>query len=313
MKKLLTISSFILLLISCKGEPVKDNKVTNDTTKVNGKTNAEKPDDIPELTSDNCYDYLTELVRSSNFPFSDWKIAPGKVNLLIDDDNDELVSCKLFYETNGTGTIGWIKYLKKEGKLYNTSANLENPVPLKYDSKWKKLWDACLLKQEKINPKDVVSNENGSIKGKQESRVSLPFDYENYFQTCISNPSSDCSKKYPVLSSSEYEKAIAIIGAQNGLPESIFSIQPTFENPISIYVLDYEGDSTSQDIITISNGKVVGHQSIGYAFPENKTFDSFIINPDMTIDVYEISYANHSKKRKKESYKISRNGSISKI
>ncbi len=46
--------------------------------------------------SENCYDYLTELVRSSNFPFSEWKIDKNKVNLLIDEENDDTISCKLF-------------------------------------------------------------------------------------------------------------------------------------------------------------------------------------------------------------------------
>lgn len=94
--------------------------------------------------SENCYDYLTELVRSSNFPFSSWGIEKKKVNLEIDDDNKEYISAKLFFETDGTGTIGWVKYYKKIGKLFDTSANLETAHELKFDAKWRKLFDNCI-------------------------------------------------------------------------------------------------------------------------------------------------------------------------
>ncbi|WP_294270147.1 hypothetical protein [uncultured Chryseobacterium sp.] len=129
---------FILLLFSCKGEPAKKEK-SNDSIDVH-KAVAETP--IGQ-TVENCYDYLTELVRSSNFPFSEWKIDKKKVNLLIDDDNEEVISCQLITDTEGSGTIGWIEYRKKDGRLMDTSANLEQPSELKYDTKWKDLFNSC--------------------------------------------------------------------------------------------------------------------------------------------------------------------------
>ncbi|SHF91616.1 hypothetical protein SAMN05443633_10840 [Chryseobacterium arachidis] len=102
---------------------------------------------IQEIAQENCYDYLTELVRSSDFPFSEWKIERNKVNLLIDNQEADSISCRLFYDTEGSGTIGWIKYNTKDGILMNTSANLENPVTLQYDSKWKALFDQCSSKK----------------------------------------------------------------------------------------------------------------------------------------------------------------------
>lgn len=98
---------------------------------------------IENIPHANCYDYLTELVRSSDFPFSDWNIQPNKVNLLIDHEDADSISCQLFYDTDGTGTIGWITYTRKDGKLLNTSANVENPVELPYNQKWKILFERC--------------------------------------------------------------------------------------------------------------------------------------------------------------------------
>ena len=143
--------------------------------------------------------------------------------------------------------------------------------------------------------------------------VSLPFDYEKYKKTCIQEGSPDCSKIYPVLGQSESDAIIKLVGITEGNPESIFQIQSASGSTINIYVLNFEGDSSSQELITVSNNKVIGRQSIGYAMPEEETYETFTINPDMTVDIYEISFTDSSNKKKKEKYKIATNGSISKI
>ncbi|AZD11346.1 hypothetical protein C4K26_5988 [Pseudomonas chlororaphis] len=93
-----------------------------------------------------CYGYLTELVRSSNFPFR--YVGKDKVNLLIDEDDGEMVRAKLFYDTNGTGTIGWIKYTPATRVLLNTSAELEEPVELSFDAKFANGYAKCLAGQQ---------------------------------------------------------------------------------------------------------------------------------------------------------------------
>ncbi|BAP30551.1 uncharacterized protein CHSO_1514 [Chryseobacterium sp. StRB126] len=143
--------------------------------------------------------------------------------------------------------------------------------------------------------------------------VSLPFDYEKYKKTCIQEGSPDCSKMYPVLGQSESDSIIKIVGITEGNPESIFQIQPASGSTINIFVLNFEGDSNSQELVTIGNNKVISRQSIGYAMPEEETYETFIMNPDMTVDIYEISFTDNTKKKKKEKYKISANGTISKI
>ncbi|AZA93106.1 Uncharacterised protein [Chryseobacterium nakagawai] len=143
--------------------------------------------------------------------------------------------------------------------------------------------------------------------------VSLPFNYEEYKKTCIQEGSPDCSKKYPVLGQLESDKIIKIIGITEGSPESIFQIQSASGSPINIYVLNFEGDSNSQELITVNNDKIISRQSIGYAMPEEETYETFIMNPDMTVDIYEISFTDSSNKKKKEKYKIAPTGKISKI
>ncbi len=188
MKTLINFS-FILILFSCKGEPLKENIAVKKELSSNKSENHFKHDEI----TDNCYDYLTELVRSSNFPFSEWKIDKNKINLLIDEDSDDIISCKLFFDTEGTGTIGWIQYHKNNGKLFNTSANLENPVELNYDLNWKKLFDSCSSSQKnkeislKINP--IEKYYNGS------DELSLPNIY-NYDEIVEEKGFKEIDKKH---------------------------------------------------------------------------------------------------------------------
>ncbi len=92
----------------------------------------------------NCYSYLTELVRSSNFPFM--YVKKDKVNLLIDEDTNEVVNAKLLFETDGSGEIGWIEYRVLEHKLINTSANLDVPEELIFDESYAEKYDECKKK-----------------------------------------------------------------------------------------------------------------------------------------------------------------------
>ncbi|WP_085706639.1 hypothetical protein [Pseudomonas sp. B35(2017)] len=89
-----------------------------------------------------CYGYLTEMVRSSNFPFR--YVGKDKVNLLIDDDDGETVRAQVLLDTDGTGTIGWIKYTPATRVLLNISAELDEPVELSFDAKFADGYARCL-------------------------------------------------------------------------------------------------------------------------------------------------------------------------
>lgn len=85
------------------------------------------------------YDYLVELVRDSAFPFDKWGIKAKDVNLIIDGNHDEYISAVLKdanREPRTTGTLGWIKYYKKSGKLFDDSAHLDYPLELEYNTLW---------------------------------------------------------------------------------------------------------------------------------------------------------------------------------
>lgn len=93
-----------------------------------------------------CYGYLTELVRSSDFPFL--YVGKDKVNLLIDEDDGEMVRAQLFFDTDGTGIIGWIKYTPATRVLFNTSADLDEPVKLSFDARFADGYAKCLMEKQ---------------------------------------------------------------------------------------------------------------------------------------------------------------------
>jgi hypothetical protein len=102
---------------------------------------------LPASASEgSCYGYLTEMVRSSDFPFQ--YVGKDKVNLLIDEDDGEVVRAQLFFDTDGTGTNGWIKYTPATRVLLNTSAELDEPVALSFDARFADGYAKCLTEKQ---------------------------------------------------------------------------------------------------------------------------------------------------------------------
>ncbi|MGL4317442.1 MAG: hypothetical protein ACRCTL_12615 [Pseudomonas sp.] len=89
-----------------------------------------------------CYGYLTELVRSSNFPFV--HVTKDKANLLIDNDQGETVSAQVVFDTDGSGTIGWVQYDIQPHQLLNMSVELEEPVLLTFNKKYAGQYERCI-------------------------------------------------------------------------------------------------------------------------------------------------------------------------
>ncbi|MGL5954650.1 MAG: hypothetical protein ACRCZ3_16245 [Providencia rustigianii] len=87
-----------------------------------------------------CYDYITELVRNSSFDLSQWKIKPEDINLIIDEDNDDFIRAKIFIETSGTGTIGWVYFNKMNNTLHDITFDPDNTVNLNFNHHYLKAY-----------------------------------------------------------------------------------------------------------------------------------------------------------------------------
>lgn len=95
-------------------------------------------------SQEQCNAYFTELVRSSNFPFKEWNLKPKEVNLIIDEDDNSIISAKLVVDTDGSGTIGWVLFDKRKSDLFNTTIDPENPIKLTYSNEYEKAQNIVL-------------------------------------------------------------------------------------------------------------------------------------------------------------------------
>ncbi|MBV6881785.1 hypothetical protein NG800_018080 [Epilithonimonas ginsengisoli] len=146
---------------------------------------------------------------------------------------------------------------------------------------------------------------------KADHLISLPFDFEKYTAVCLQQSSPDCEKTYPKLDDFNFKRISQILGNKpEDIPTNIFQIKSSFNNDIEIYILDFEGDSSFQEIITVNHNKIVSRKSVGHSMPEDKTYKSFIIEKDMGISVYELDFES-LKKKLKEKYTILSSGEVS--
>lgn len=269
---------FILLLFSCKGEPLK--KEVTDSTTNNKEINYVKKDNnvASDKISENCYDYLTELVRSSNFPFSEWKVDKKKVDLLIDEENDDIISFKLFFDTEGTGTIGWIEYHKKNGKLFNTSANLENPIELKYNEKWKKLFNSCISQDKNAGENEINNNELKEIYENSEQLL-LPkkYDYDDINQEIgFKSVAKEYYNLFSIQHQENYKIAKLPITDNNFRPIILITYNENGQSTWHLFVLNNLYQPVSNLVIYTSKELDGKSQSITYS-----------ISKDYKIQIYK--------------------------
>lgn len=158
-----------------------------------------------------------------------------------------------------------------------------------------------------------TTNITSTDEAHDEGLVSLPFDLEKYTSLCIQNSSGECAKRYPTLDETHAKELMYKLSSKlEGSPDIIFELNSPLKNDLRIYIICFDGDSSSQELMVMKGDKVIAQQSVGYAMPENKTYQSFVVNEDMTIQIYDVNY-NNGKKKSLKKYKILENGKISKI
>ncbi|CAM3791680.1 hypothetical protein FLGE108171_15175 [Flavobacterium gelidilacus] len=162
----------------------------------------------------------------------------------------------------------------------------------------------------------VLSNKKLSIK--------LPFDYQKYLDECYLIDDSKCDDKYPFYSSKEMQSLSKLINEKisKNNPETIFCIDND-ELPFETYIFNIRGNG-NQDylrqtiLINIKNNTILGKQIIGISpdadIPDgaDATIKSYILNSDLTINIFEIRFGKIQKKII-EKYQIKTDGTIEKI
>lgn len=290
-----SIKIWLLLLItfiSCKGEI--DSKALKDTS--------ENTIQKAELLTNNCNDFLTELVRSSSFPFANYHVENNETLLLIDEENEKSINAKVIIKTDGTGTIGWIEFNKIEKTLYNTSANLETPELLSYESKWLELYENCINKTHPIFSDDTLSpNTENCI---QKPNIELP--YSKNHKEIDNQLVLDCNIK----------------NAEDWMCDSdTLRYTPLLQfGDIHIILVPQDcGDfSYRYYLLAIKNGKIVSDLYVEGEWyepggEENIEVTSFKILKDHTINVTTKNYGGELGVDVNQNYKITPIGIIEKI
>ncbi len=163
---------------------------------------------------------------------------------------------------------------------------------------------------------DKIDNVQKELKLDQSNlsvtKVELPFDLEQKDKLANSNK-DNYSKVYPKLKDSKLLEIKKIISesSDGDNADEIFQINNgglAFDS----FVYCTYGDSDSQTLINVKDNKIIAKEAVGYAMPDNETYQSFVINKDLTIDVYDVNYNSRSKKIL-ERHQIKQDGSIVKI
>ncbi|AUX17246.1 hypothetical protein [Flavobacterium columnare] len=312
--KTIFIFPLFFFFLSCKEkketrlQPNSKDSITIATPKVDSvsTSNQNVGDKITNSKNTDCYDYLTELVRSSNFPFSEWDIPKEKINLIIDEHNNEFIRAKLAYDTNGTGTIGWIEYYLKTGILKNTSANLEVPEVLKYDKNLKTKFDTCI---KNGNNEKSLQNKNLSLEKNYKSckNIDLPISYSYEFISELPNFKEvpDDFKSIYQLEHLQGLKQINLKSNEIFKPVLITGYLDSGESEMYIVLLD-DSYNFKDKILLYGSEEIEAGESISTTFEISKSFE-------IKINKSKINNSGKSKKISSIIHKINLDGTFSKI
>lgn len=154
------------------------------------------------------------------------------------------------------------------------------------------------------NNKNAIKKE---LKTDETNQISLPFDLED-LKKC-----EDCGKNYPHYKSNELQNIAKIaIEVTQYNPDKIYSIK-NGNQEFQTYVIQYSGDAISQTLINVKNNQLIASQSIGYELGgEEESYQTFLINKDLSINIYDVNYNSKSKKIL-TIFQIKKDGSVVKV
>ncbi|KUJ60002.1 hypothetical protein AR687_20490 [Flavobacteriaceae bacterium CRH] len=314
MRKILYITILILLFINCNNSDKSTGILKNETTiEYNDSGVSKKEQKEYELKSilgkwawqseDKSQQFTIDFIKFSNDSVYAKYCSVYNNGAKLDCDFDETI-------INIRGVIENEKKLKvKFNSFFNAKNGLaEIIITENKELKWK-IIDSP--KGEFYAPSECILKPKVLLKVTGDNRVNLPFDFEE------KNKLANSEKKkylelYPQIMGDKLFQIKKIISENTeDNPDEIYQINNGNLGFDSFIYCTY-GDSDSQTLINVKNNKIIANEALGYAMPENKTYQSFVINKDLTINIYDIDY-NSRLKKILEKYQIKQDGSIAKI
>lgn len=285
-----------LILFSCKDSKTQES---NDLPK----------NVIAENTKLTCEDIAYQIVKSSNLELR------GQKNFLtqIDRIEGDKITIHVYIENNLSddpnkkqiveSTIAWLSLNVNDNKLFNTTADPDNPIELDFDKKILSENDVFSLCQiTKKEKKDIVSD--------QKNKYSiLPIDFDDYYKSCV-NPydSIKCNKNYPKYFYRKEDKIAKILG--NNFHPSDYMYLPKLNDYQPVILCNTDSDNESYDLVVLNNDKLISSLEIGIM--DGESIMQFNISKDYKINLYKRKNTNE-KGILFKSYSIDNNGSIVEI
>ncbi|MBF4516826.1 hypothetical protein IRZ71_10740 [Flavobacterium sp. ANB] len=292
----LIIISLSLILFSCKDFKTQES---NDLPK----------NVIAKNTKLTCEDIAYQIVKSSNLELRGQKDFLTQIDR-IEGDN---ITIHVYIENNISedpktkqiveSTIAWLSLNVNDNKLFNTTADPDNPIELNFDKKIlseNDVFSLCqIVKKEK---KEVVSNQ--AIK-----YSILPIDFDEYYKACV-NPydSIQCNKNYPKYFYKENDAIAKFFG--NNFHPSDYMYLPKLNDYQPIILCNTDSDTESYDLIVLNNDKIISSLEIGIM--DGGSITQFVISKDYKINLYKRKNTTEKNVFFK-SYNIDKNGSIVEI
>jgi hypothetical protein len=296
--KNIIIIALLVILVGCKdsNSQTLNNKIPKNTIVENSIKKVEKP---------TCEEIINRIVKSSNLNTRNRKDFLTEIDR-IEDDN---IIIHVYIENNLSdnpkkkqiveSTIAWLSFNPNDIKLFNTTADPDNPIELNFDKK-------ILNEFDFFSSCNIAKKEKKSVSNTAIKYSILPIDFDEYYSACV-NPydSIKCNKNYPKYSYSE-DDDIAKVLKKNYQPNNYMYL-PKLNNYQPIILCNTDSDVESYDLVIINDSKIISSLKIGLMNEESIT--QFSITKDYIINLYKRK--NTSQKNVKwKSYSINQDGMI---
>jgi hypothetical protein len=306
------IGLIFIISLSCKNNKDeivnKKNVISeyNDSLVVEAKD--QKKDDLKSIlgkwtwqSDDKSQQFTIDFIKLSNDSVYAKYCAVYNNGDKLDCDFDETIN-------NIKGIVKNRKVFKvKFNRFFNAKNGLaEITIIDNSELKWKIIKDP---KGEFYAPSECILKPKKNLEVKNNDKIiNLPFDFEN-----LKNCSQNCSQIYPRYTSKELPNIAKIAFEITQYEPEIIYLLNNGNLKFQTYIVQYSGDAISQTLINIKNDKAISSENIGYELgAEDESYQSFIINEKLNIDIIDINYKTKLKKVL-NTFKINSEGKIIKI
>lgn len=251
-----------------------------------------------------------KLLFSSDFPFPD-DIDKKDIHTLFDNKEGSIYTYKVYFETEGTGTIGWVKYDVNCNILYDVTGDaVILPRILTFDEIQCELFLNSLDHENTICP--------------TENKTLLPFeflewlDWQEMIDMTMYVDNKDRYFYYPISNNYRLNYYYNFVSG-NEEAYKYFNLDCGKNYDCYLIEIGYKGISTQYKLLTITKKNIISEILVGDIREKSRLI--FIIDDELKVKLFEedVEYNPNEDKniiissKLKYSYQIQDDGKIVKI